>query len=64
MVCYKLSNNGTDNKFRHTEKILLLEKFLNVGEKRTLLYNILRIKANWIGQILRINCPLHDPIKG
>ena len=35
-----------------------------IGEKRTLLSNILRRKANWIGQILRRNCFLHDVIEG
>ena len=35
-----------------------------IGEKRTLLNNILRRKANWIGHILRINCLLHDAIEG
>ena len=35
-----------------------------VGEKRTLLNNILRTKANWIGHILKINCLLHDAIEG
>ena len=35
-----------------------------IGEKRTLLNNILRRKANWIGHILRRNCLLHDAIEG
>ena len=34
------------------------------GEKRTLLNNILRRKANWISHILRRNCLLHDAIEG
>ena len=33
-------------------------------EKRTLLNNILRRKANWNGHILRRNCLLHDSIEG
>ena len=51
------------------EKIKLSEKVTNeqvldpTGEKRTLLNNILRRKANWIGHILRSNC-LHDAIEG
>ena len=36
----------------------------HIGEKRTLLNNILCIKANWIGHILRRNCLLHDSIEG
>ena len=35
-----------------------------IGEKRTLLNNILRRKTNWIGHILRRNCLLHDAIEG
>ena len=35
-----------------------------MGEKRALLNNILRRKANWIGHILRRNCLLHDAIEG
>jgi hypothetical protein len=35
-----------------------------IGEKRTLLFNILRRKAKWIGDILRRNCLLHDAIEG
>ena len=35
-----------------------------IGEKRTLLNNILRRKAIWIGHILRRNCLLHDAIEG
>jgi hypothetical protein len=34
-----------------------------IGEKRTLLNNILRRKVNWIGHILRRNCLLHDVIE-
>ena len=41
------------------------EQFLDrIGEKKALLNNILRRKANWIGHILRRNCPLHDAIEG
>ena len=35
-----------------------------IGEKRTLLNNIQRRKANWIGHILRRNCLLHDVVEG
>ena len=34
-----------------------------IGEKRTLINNILRRKANWIAHILRTNCLLHDSIE-
>ena len=52
------------------EKIKLSEKVTNeqvldrIGEKRTLLNNILRRKANLIRHILRRNCLLHDAIEG
>ena len=35
-----------------------------IGEKRTLLNNILSRKANWISHILRRNYLLHDDIEG
>ena len=54
------------------EKIKWPEKVTNeqvldrrpIGEKRTLINNILRRKVNWIGHILRRNCLLHDVIEG
>jgi hypothetical protein len=51
------------------EKIKWSEKVTNeildrIGEKKTLLNNILRRKANWIGHILRSNCLLHIVIEG
>ena len=56
--------------WRRMEKIQWPEKVTNeqvldrIGEKRTLLNNILRKKANWIGHILRRNRLLHDDIEG
>ena len=56
--------------WRRMEKIKWSEKVTNeqvldrIGEKRTLLNNVLRRKANWIGHILRRNCLLHDAIEG
>ena len=44
-----LEENG-DEKMVRESKEAVLEL---VGEKRTLLNNILRRKANWIGHILR-----------
>ena len=34
-----------------------------IGKKRTLLNNILRREANWIGYILRLSSLLHDAIE-
>ena len=56
--------------WRRMEKIKWLMKVNNeqvlgrIGEKRTLLNNFIRRKANWIGHILRRNCLLHDDIEG
>ena len=56
--------------YRRMEKIKWSEKVTNeqvlglIGEKRTLINNILRRKANWIGHILRRNCLLYDAIEG
>ena len=52
--------------WRRMEKIKWSEKVTNdhIGEKMTLLNNIQRRKFNWIGDILRRNCLLHDTIEG
>jgi hypothetical protein len=56
--------------WRRMEKIKWSKKVTNeqvleyIGEKRTLLNNILCRKANWIGHILRRNCRLHGSIEG
>ena len=55
---------------RRMEKIKWSEKVTNeqvldlLGEKRTLINNILRRKANWIGHILRKNCLLLGAFEG
>ena len=49
------------------EKIKWSKKVTNghvIEEKRTYLNNILRRKVNWIGDILRRTCFLHDYIEG
>ena len=51
-------------KIKWSEKVTN-EQFLDlIGEKKTLINNILRRKANWIGHILRRNCLLHGTIEG
>ena len=52
-----LEKNGEDNM---SEKVTNEQVLDRIGEKRTLLYNILRRKANWIGHILRRNWLLHE----
>ena len=37
---------------------------LRVKEQRNILHEIRKRKANWIGHILRINCPLKRVIEG
>ena len=46
------------------EKVTNEQVLDRIGEKRTLLNNILRRKDNWIGHILRRNCLLLDAIEG
>ena len=56
-----LEDNGEDKMFRKKlTNELVLER---LGEKRTLLNNILRRKANWICHILNRNFLLNDAIK-
>ena len=56
--------------WRRMEKIKWSEKVTNeqvldrIGEKRTLINNILSRKVNWICHILRRNCFLHNAIEG
>ena len=55
-----LEENGEDKMIRESNEQVLGR----IEEKRTLLNNILRRKANQIGHILRRNCLLHDAIEG
>ena len=45
------------------EKVINEEILERIGQKRTILNNILRRKANRNGYIMRINCLLHDVIE-
>ena len=56
-----LKENG-ENKM--SEKVTNDQVLDRIGEKRTLLNDILPRNVNWIGHILRINCFLGDPIEG
>ena len=51
-------------KIKWSEKVTNEQVLERIEEKSTLLNNILRRKANWIGHILRRNCLLHDAIEG
>ena len=51
-------------KIKWSEEVTIEQVLDRIGEKRTLLNNILRRKANWIGHILRRNFLLHDVIEG
>ena len=51
-------------KIEWSAKVSNEQVLQRLGERRTLLNNVLRIKANWTGHILRINCLLHDTNEG
>ena len=51
-------------KIKWAGKVTNEEVLEHIGEKRTLLNNILRREVNWIGHILRRNCLLYDAIEG
>ena len=51
-------------KTKWSKKVANEQVIEYIGEKRTLLNNILRRKGNWIGHILKRNCLLHDAIEG
>ena len=51
-------------KIKRSKKVTNEEVLEQIGEKRTLLNNIVRRKANWIGHILRRNFLLYDFIEG
>ena len=51
-------------KIKWSKKVTNQEVPQRIKEKRTLLNNILRRKANWIGHILRRNYLFHDAIEG
>ena len=56
-----LEVNGED---KWSEKVTNEQVHDRIGEKRTILNNILRRKANWIGHILRRIFLLHAAIEG
>jgi hypothetical protein len=49
-------------KIKWSEKVTNEQVLERKEEKKTLLYNKLRRRVNWIGHILRRNCHLHDVI--
>ena len=51
-------------KIKWSEKVTNEQVLERIGEKRTLLNNILHRNANWIDHILRSNCLFHDAIEG
>ena len=52
--------NGEDK----IEKVTYAQVLERIGQKRTLLNNILHRNANWITHILKINYLLHDAFEG
>jgi hypothetical protein len=51
-------------KISWTDRVRNEEVLLRVKEERNILHTIKRIKANWIGHILRRNCLLKHVIEG
>jgi hypothetical protein len=51
-------------KIKWPEKVTYEKVLDRIGEKWTLLNNILRRKVNWIDRVLRRNYLLHDAIEG
>ena len=59
-VSVVLEKNGEDKMVRESTN----EVLRRIGEKATLVNNILSRKANWFCNILRTNCLLHDATEG
>jgi len=53
-----------DGKDSWTDRVRSEEVLLRVKETRNILHEIRRRMANWIGHILRRNCPLQRVIEG
>ena len=51
-------------KISWTDHVRNEEVLLRVKEQRNILHEVSKRKANWIGQILRRNCPLQQVIEG
>ena len=51
-------------KIRWTDPVRNEEVLLTVNEKKNILHEIRKRKANWIGHILRRNCLLKQVIEG
>ena len=51
-------------KLKWSDKVTNEQVLERIGDKRTLLNNILCRKANWIGHSLITYCVLHDAIEG
>ena len=51
-------------KINWTDHVRNEEVLLRVNEQRDVLHEIIKLKANWIGHILRRNCLLKQVIEG
>ena len=51
-------------KISWTDRVRNEEVLLRVQEQRNILHEIIKRKANWIGQVLRRNCILQRVIEG
>jgi hypothetical protein len=53
-----------DGKISWTDHVRNEEVLLSAKEQRNILHEISKLKANWIGQILRRNCLLQRVVEG
>ena len=51
-------------KIKWSEEVTNKQALVSIGEKRKLIKNILRRKANWVRHSIRRDCLLHDAIEG
>jgi hypothetical protein len=61
---YKIWCRRRMEKIRWTEHVRNEEVILRVKGQRNILHDISKLKANWIGHILRRNCLLQQVIEG
>ena len=64
VVCFEIWCWRRMEMISWTDHVRNEEGLLRVNEQRNILHEIRKWKANWIGHILRRNCPLKQVIEG
>ena len=64
VVCFEIWCWRRMEMISWTDHVRNEEVLLRVNEQRNILHEIRKWKANWIGHILRRNCPLKQVIEG